>query len=291
MPRLKSFSICAENITPDFEETILPLLCRMSNLESLHLCLRVYFPSTFIDEFYLMRHLPCVPRLKQFRFFIHSYLFLSVGHSNLPIMKNIEQIAFRSANQSIISYGDYFPTKKKAQYILYSSPCYGDFFSGITNRFPGGRFDHVRRISLHDEKPFEHEFFLRLEQSFPSMEELTIANATGQHRRKAEQSVDDPQNLSPIRYRRLHSIALVKAHDDYLAQFLFHLKANLNRQLTLYLAYQSLQSLANNFTSNQIRINANQVTKLYVSAKDQCFDLCQKYFPHAQIFDKPHLKY
>ena len=294
MPQLRSFSICNENLTPHFEETILPLLCRMSNLESLDLCLKVYLPSTFIDERYLMRHLlPCVPRLNQFSFFIHSYLPLLVEHSNLTMMKNIEQISIRSADHSIISYGDYFPKEKAAEYVLCSSPCLGEFFSGITNHFPAGRFDHVRRIFLNDEKPFEHEFFIRLEQSFLSMEELSITNATGQHRRKAEQSDDDYQDRSPIRYRRLHSISLVSAHGDYLEQFLCHIKATFNCKLTLFVKYQSLQKLLNNLTSNQIRINANQVAKLYfyLYSEYQCVDFVQEHFPHAQIMVSPHLKY
>ena len=88
--------------------------------------------------------------------------------------------------------------------------------------------------------------------------------------RKAEQSDDDHQDLSPIRYSRLHSISLVHAHNDYLEQFLFHTKANFNCKLTLSVKYQSLQKLLNNLTSNPIRINANQVTKLYLYSEYQC---------------------
>ena len=50
------------------------------------------------------------------------------------------------------------------------------YYDNITNNFPGGLFKYVREVSLYDERPFEHEFFLRIAQSFPFMKKLTIKN-------------------------------------------------------------------------------------------------------------------
>jgi len=36
------------------------------------------------------------------------------------------------------------------------------YYDNITNNFPGGLFKYVVEISLYDERPFEHEFFLRI---------------------------------------------------------------------------------------------------------------------------------
>ena len=37
-------------------------------------------------------------------------------------------------------------------------------------------YEYVRMVSLFNEKPFEHEFFLRIQKPFPFMESLSINN-------------------------------------------------------------------------------------------------------------------
>jgi hypothetical protein len=34
------------------------------------------------------------------------------------------------------------------------------YYGVVTNDFPGGLFEYARMVSLFDERPFEHEFFL-----------------------------------------------------------------------------------------------------------------------------------
>ncbi len=38
------------------------------------------------------------------------------------------------------------------------------------------KLKYVCKVSLFDEHPFEHEFFLRIAESFPLMEKLTVVN-------------------------------------------------------------------------------------------------------------------
>jgi hypothetical protein len=52
---------------------------------------------------------------------------------------------------------------------IYSYPYEWKCYKNITNNFPGGLFKCVYEVSLFDERPFEHEFFLQIAQSFPFM--------------------------------------------------------------------------------------------------------------------------
>ncbi|CAF4588253.1 unnamed protein product, partial [Rotaria sp. Silwood2] len=54
-------------------------------------------------------------------------------------------------------------------------------------------------VSLHDERPFEHEFFLRIAQSFPFMKELTLINKKPQKNKLNNEN----QDLLIIKYPHL----------------------------------------------------------------------------------------
>lgn len=162
MPQIKSFSISSERLTYSFETTVLPLLSRMWNLEALHLSLNVHLPSGFMDKTYLQRYVfPLMPKLQRFGCFIHSYRFHWNDSTDLPMTENAKIIPMDVAGATIFSYADRFPEAKETDYHLYFSPCLTEYFSGISNAFPGGIFRSVRKVSLYDEKPFDHQFFLR----------------------------------------------------------------------------------------------------------------------------------
>ncbi|CAM4845391.1 unnamed protein product [Rotaria magnacalcarata] len=65
---------------------------------------------------------------------------------------------------------------EKEHYHIYSYPYKLHYYDDITNNLLGGIFKYVRKVSLLDEHPFEHEFFLRIAQSFSMMENLTVRN-------------------------------------------------------------------------------------------------------------------
>ena len=109
------------------------------------------------------------------------------------------------------------------------------YYDNITNNFPGGLFKCVREISLFDEHPFEHEFFLRIAQSFPFMEKLTLNNYKPQNNKQCRKSKNDNQDLSIIKYPHLTKLNLYEAHDDYVEQFLVDTKTCLpNNVSSLY---------------------------------------------------------
>jgi hypothetical protein len=154
----------------------------------------------------------------------------------------------------------------------------------ITNNFPGGLFKYVRAVSLCDNSPFQHEFFLRIAQSFPFVERLTVSNRKSQNRKQYYQSNNDNQNLSLIEYLFLSELKLLNVHDDYIEQFLLNTKTCLPNNVRLYINYKPLQQVTQNFTRDATRINSTKINYLTLYAESECSSLSlQEYFPYAKI--------
>jgi hypothetical protein len=135
----------------------------MSNLEQLRLYFTCSRKQSFIDGNDLkINIINYLPPLKTFKFNICSFI------------ENYNQI---------ISCVDYFPDKNEGQCHIYPYPFTLASYERITNNFPGGLFPRVRKISLFDEHPFEHEFFLRLRHSFPLLKDLTVTNWKAQYQK------------------------------------------------------------------------------------------------------------
>ncbi|CAF1083142.1 unnamed protein product [Adineta steineri] len=134
------------------------------------------------------------------------------------------------------------------------------YYTGISNSFPGGLFEHVRTVSLFDERPFEHEFFLRIQKSFPFMEELFLDNDTAQNRKQSYQSNSDTQNLSLIEYTSLYKLSINTVHDDYTEEFLLDAKTYFQNNLILFVSYESLQRVTYNFSRDATRTNCGKIT-------------------------------
>ncbi|CAF3357466.1 unnamed protein product [Rotaria sp. Silwood2] len=98
-----------------------------------------------------------MPRLNKFTFNISSLVRLD-NPRNLPSNEDIKN-TFKNFNNIIISSVDYFSQPNLLYCHIYSYPYTWTFYHNITNDFPGRLFKCVRRISLRDEHPFEHDFF------------------------------------------------------------------------------------------------------------------------------------
>ncbi|UJR26414.1 hypothetical protein I4U23_007746 [Adineta vaga] len=147
LPNLKYFSLSCKLMTSRYNETILPLLSRMSKLERLDLYIVVDSETTFIDRNHLKTNiLNPMKTLTDFQFSITSHLS-SVMKSNLSSTENIEQRAVNDfETDSIISYVDYFPEKNKVLHHIYSYPSQMTYYSDITNKFPGGIYNYVLNL-------------------------------------------------------------------------------------------------------------------------------------------------
>ncbi|CAF5162496.1 unnamed protein product, partial [Rotaria magnacalcarata] len=202
LPKLKAFSLYSDQPTFQYNELIVPLLHRMVNLEELDLHLVVHFYSLSNDD--------CQHSFNDFK------------------------------NNKIISCVDYFPDFKHGQCHIYSYPYRAKTYEYITNNFPGGLFKYVREVSLYDDRLFEHDFFVKIAESFPFMEQLTIYNRKPQTNKFYEQSNYDSQHLSPIQYSYLSVFELFRAHDDYVEQFLLDIKTSLIRTVNLQVLVSTL---------------------------------------------------
>ena len=188
---MKEFSLTCCNETDAYEEVVVPTLQRMINLEKLSLSLVIGCARRLIDGNYLKanvtRHMP---RLEDFVFNIRSIMPLDVDPVHLPTDEDIRCTLTDLTKHPVIFYVDYFRNDGHGHCHIYTSPYALIKYVNVSNNFPGGLFANVRKVSLFDERPFKHSFFLRLAQSFPSMETLTVVNQAAQLEKQDQQSLD-----------------------------------------------------------------------------------------------------
>ncbi|CAF3145603.1 unnamed protein product [Rotaria sp. Silwood2] len=88
---------------------------------------------------------------------------------DLPSNEGIPYTFREFKNNRIISYIHFFSKTKEEQCHIFTYPYKLKHYHNITNNFSSELFKYVREISLYDERPFEHESFIRIQQSFPSV--------------------------------------------------------------------------------------------------------------------------
>jgi hypothetical protein len=150
----------------------------MSNLESLALYLMVrdyYKREKFIDGNDLKNNIiDHLPQLNKFVFNIYSTTFFN--QIDLPSNEDIQNTFINFKVNQIISCVNYSRNKKVGRCHIYSLPYTMKYYKNIANNFPSGVFKCVRKISLSDIHPFEHEFFIRISQAFPFLKILSLRN-------------------------------------------------------------------------------------------------------------------
>jgi hypothetical protein len=259
----------------------------MSNLEQLSLYLRVFFDITYINETFIDGNhlkeniLNRMPRLNQFTFYIRSTM-LGLNRMCLPSTEDIQRTFIHFPINPIISYVDCFPEAKQSQCHIYSYPSLVEYYDEITNNFPGGLFTNVSHVSLFDEHPFEHDFFVRIQKSFPLIERLSVSNHKPQNSKQSYQSNSD-QCLDVIKYSYLNELDLIHAHDDYIEQFLFDTKTDFQNDIVLCIKYESLERVTHNFTRDITRRNCAKINSLYLKFTAKYSKCLQEYFPYAKI--------
>ena len=251
----------------------------MINLEELHLNIIVKCNGKFISNDTVMKDIIIyMPRLHKFTFNIYS----TINHcdqTNFPLNEHIEETFEYLFNNEIITCIDHFQEKEYSQCRIYSYPYKWKDYNNITNNFRGGLFTNVTEVELYDERPFEHEFFVRIAQSFPFMKELTITNGKAQNNKQ----FNDNEMLSIIEYPNLARLDLSYTHDDYLELFLFDRKMSLPNNLHLLVNYQSLEKVTHNFTRYTRSNNCAKLAALYFYRADQIGEHIKKYFSHTCI--------
>lgn len=257
-----------------YDELILPLLFRMTNLEKLILDFHVYHDKP-IDgdhlEKELIRHLT---KWNNFMFNIRSIISLSFL-SYLPSIEDI-QCSFRNfKDYPVISYVDCFTEKHQCHCHVYSYPLRLTYYKDISNSFPGCLFECVRQVSLYDEQPFEHHFLLRIAQSFPLLREWTL------HNKKPQKN--EYQEWSSIEYRHLEKLDLVQVDESHVEQFLLNTKTTLLNNVEIFVAYGSLQNDTHRFTRDATRSNCAKIKSLLLFRQPDFYQPSKEYFPRVEI--------
>ncbi|CAF3824208.1 unnamed protein product [Rotaria sordida] len=288
LPNMKYFSLTCKDATLEYYELIVPLLHRMSNLESLALYLMVsnhFMDERFIDgndlKENIINHLP---RLKKFAFNIHSRTFF-LNEIYLPSNADIRNTFTNFKDNQIVCSVDYSQREKVGQCHIYSLPYTILFYNNITNNFPGGLFKSVRQISLCDEHPFEHEFFIQIAEAFPYLKKLRLTNTQSQQHKHSQSSKDAKKKEYPIiKYSHLTELDLFLVHNDYIEQFLDLTKTNLSKNFKLSVEYKSLRLVTDNFTRETTRMNCSKINNI------QFYDRISTIPEHFQMYF-PRMKY
>jgi hypothetical protein len=279
---LKCFSLTSELEIMLYEVWILPLLYRMSNLEKLFLNLPIGRNTpyrSFIDGNYLKNDIiNHMPMLKKFVFSIHSIISNFENSIDLPSNEDIQRTFKDLENHQISSYVDYFPKDKILQCHIYSHPYTMNYLYRLTNNFPGGLFKFVYKVSIIDEHPFEHEFFIRIAQAFPFLKILIIDNQSPQY----QQSNENHRSLPIIEYPHLTLLSLFSSHDHYIEQFLIDTKTRLSNSIRLNVYYHDLKRITNNFTRDATRINCAKVKYIHDIDTYNLPTHFYTYFPHLE---------
>ncbi|CAM4804891.1 unnamed protein product [Rotaria magnacalcarata] len=257
-----------------------------------------------------------LPQLSVFTFDIRSLMF--IDQINLPSKKDIEE-SFRDFQYTkIISYVDYFLEKKTGQCHVFSYPSEMPYYQKITNNFPDGLYQYnwrplsgpistrskkkeedrgnttkkiiksivqqyVRFISLYDEYPFEHEFFIKISQSFPFMERLSLINHQSQIHKQSYKLTNHNFNSTIVKYNYLITLDIEEVHDDYIEEFLFNTKTYFHNNIVMSINYKSLERVTRNFTRDVTRINSAKINEIFLSGEKHYSNSLRDYFPCAII--------
>ena len=141
-PRLRKFSSIVYRNLRYFEQTILPLLQRLSSLGYLQLCLVIEIgpraTTHFIDGLDLQRGITSyIPRLRHFDFHIHTTLRYVPHHLT----------DFRSLSSTCSL--EYF-SKRRGQCHVFSLTFLGNRLDPLSNRFPLFELPRLTTLILHD---------------------------------------------------------------------------------------------------------------------------------------------
>ncbi|CAF4173351.1 unnamed protein product [Rotaria socialis] len=284
IPNIRCFSLYCSEMTNAYDELTVPHLQRMSNLEKLSLNLIISVKNTFVDGNELKQNIiNYMPRLKRFQFYICSDRYYP-NQISLQSKEDIQHLFKDFKDDQIISYIDYFQEGQHSLCHIYLYSYKLKYYHTITNNFPGGLFKYVHELLLYDERPFEREFFLRIAQSFPFINILTIKNSKAQNNKLCRESKNGNQDLSIIKYPHLTSLSLNEAHDDYIEEFLVDTRTCLpNNSVHLNIFFRQLKRMTHNFTRDVTRINCAKLVSICANAC-RLPQYTRAYFPHVRRF-------
>ena len=255
------------------------LLHRMSQLEELILYIRVRDRTTFVDGIDLHNGiLSRMSRLQTFIFYISTEIDIDDSVHRLSD-DNIQQTFNNIDYYQTACTVDYY-CKTKAICHVFSLPFLFDHLEKITNKFPTMIFDHVKFLTITDEIPFNHRFFIRIAKAFPLLKYLSIFNYMSPLCNFNSYEADNIQLYSVIEYPNLISLDVMYANNYYIEQFLLDTKTYAPRLTGIEVRYNQLKCVTENFTRDATRYNCANVKQLiFLENRKDYPEEVSRYFP------------
>ncbi|CAF0917340.1 unnamed protein product [Rotaria sp. Silwood1] len=279
IPSLKCFSLSCVWEIDCYDKLILPFLYRMSNLETLNLSLSILVKETFIDGHNLKNKIVNhMSRLNKFTFNIRSIMRIN-NQIILPSKEDIQNTFKDFQYKQMICYMDHFLGREECQCHVYTYPSQMSYYQYLSNQFPGGYYPYVRVVSLYDEYPFEHEFFLQIGQSFPFTEKLVLINRKPQQCKQSYELTNDNCHLSIVEYSHLIELDIERVHDDYVEEFLSDRRTYFRKNIRLLINGKALLRVTKHFTRKDTRMNCIKVDDLLPWSDWRSSKSFQEYFP------------
>ncbi|CAF4974053.1 unnamed protein product, partial [Rotaria sp. Silwood1] len=202
---LKYFSLKVFGLVDEYDK-ISSLFRRMSNLEKLTLNITIRHRNRVVDGTDVQHDIfDCMPQLHSFTFCICTYVKM-VDLSYKLTSEDIQQTLTDIGQQHAVSMVSYV-TKKKAACSIFSLPFEFDYLEDLGNKYPNTVFSYVTYLLVRDTVSFEHEFFMRIARSFPSLKHLRIFNMKSQTlNSRMTFSSDNSQLYSIIEYPHLTTL-------------------------------------------------------------------------------------
>ncbi len=250
----------------------------MFYLEKLILSLIVYNRRTFVDGNSLVNDI-LSPML-----YLHTFIFNIITEGvrvleELISPPDVLSHALIERGYDLDCYTDYNPLSR-GQYHIYSLPFVMDRMHIHSNKFPIGLFCTVRYLYVHDFiHPFEHEFFLRISQCFPLLNEFAVFNPNPQ-KKKITEEYQNEKTLVVAKFSHLIRLNLYGSYIDYTKQFLFDCNTCLPSLRTLHINYEHLVMVTENFANTAARTNCANLKRLIFDLRPMIYpENFFRYFP------------
>ncbi|CAF1582141.1 unnamed protein product, partial [Adineta steineri] len=261
LPNMKCFSLTCQCMTNQYDTRVLPLLHRMIKLQELTLNVTNEERTTLIDGTQInnniLVHMPC---LRKFTFHINTKVklhYITPYLSNEDIQRTFTNIGY----QQVCCILNYIADDVMCH--IFSLPFAFNCLGYIGNAFPPTDFSCVRELTVHDETPFEHEFFIRIARFFPLLKKLHVFNFEPQLQMKDNLISNNNELYSIVEYPHLISLRLEYSHIYYVEQFLNQSKTHLPQRTTLHVEYNKLRFVTKNFTRNATRRNCARLKQIH----------------------------
>jgi hypothetical protein len=233
----------------------------MVNLEELKLYLWVNRDdSIYIDGIQLYdQFLIYMIQLKSFTFNIKTELSFTNVRLQVQSNEDIQRSFIGRGYQPVASYvyPKSFPCDSAC--YIYSLPYDFKYFK-LDNSFQGGVFHKVRQLTMIERIPFQDKLFKLISQDFPFLEILRIYNSWS--------SVDNQYPSTLLTFPYLTLLDIRSTHVDYIERFLLKTNMHLPRLSNLFMKYELLILITDNFTKDATQFNFWKLKSL---------DLCQSF--------------